>query len=49
VGFPLQVESLEDGVDDSVYAFYIHKAHLTSRRHYGDGTGYVTSFRGGTF
>jgi pimeloyl-ACP methyl ester carboxylesterase len=26
-GFPFQVESLEDGVDDSVYTFYIHKAH----------------------
>ena len=26
-GFPFQVESLEDGVDDAVDAFYIHKAN----------------------
>src|SRR5215469_17705819 len=26
-GFPFQVESLEDGVDDAVHAFHVHKAH----------------------
>src|SRR5271163_3548530 len=26
-GFPFQVESLEDGVDDAVHALDIHKAH----------------------
>src|ERR1700733_2640187 len=26
-GFPFQVESLEDGVDDAVDALYIHKAN----------------------
>ena len=26
-GFPFQVESLEDGVDDAVHARDIHKAH----------------------
>src|SRR5271166_6206744 len=26
-GFPFQVESLEDGVDDAVHAFDVHKAH----------------------
>src|SRR5581483_460110 len=25
--FPFQVEALEDGVDDSVHAVYVHKAH----------------------
>src|SRR5438132_1396744 len=27
VGFPFQVESLEDGVDDAVDAFYVDKAN----------------------
>src|SRR5215469_3147755 len=26
-GFPFQVESLEDGVDDAVHTFHVHKAH----------------------
>ena len=25
--FPFQIESLEDGVDDSVYGLYVHEAH----------------------
>src|SRR6266849_879156 len=26
-GFPFQIESLEDGVNDSIHAFYVDKAH----------------------
>src|SRR6266851_9632589 len=26
-GFPFQIESLEDGVDNAVHTFYVHKAH----------------------
>ena len=26
-GFPFQIESLEDGVNDSIHTFYVHKAH----------------------
>src|SRR5438445_7124986 len=29
-GFPFQIESLEDGVDDAVHTFYVHKAHHRS-------------------
>src|SRR6266478_4828288 len=26
-GFPFQIESLEDGVNDSIHTFYVHKTH----------------------
>jgi hypothetical protein len=26
-GFPFQIQPLEDGVDDSIHTFYVHKAH----------------------
>jgi len=36
-GFPSQVESLEDGVDDAIHAFYVHKTnHGTSPASHGD-------------
>jgi len=30
--FPFQIESLEDGVDDAVYAFHVHETHHRVRR-----------------
>jgi|CZKH01.1.fsa_nt_gi hypothetical protein len=26
-GFPFQIEPLEDGVEDAVHTFYVHKTH----------------------
>src|SRR5438105_14293677 len=26
-GFPFQVKSLEDGIDDAIHTFYVHKTH----------------------